>query len=148
MKNFFTQSYSKYHAREVWIAGIRFPSKGEGDRYLYLRDCERRGEISGLRLQVPFEFLPSIYEQKTLKRGPRKGQTVNGRLLYPGVSYVADFVYTMPGSGETVVEDYKGVETPVFRIKRRMAIEAGFEIRVVKGPCEPVGPVKGGLFER
>ena len=136
MKNY----RNKYHAREVWHDGFRFPSTGEGDRYLYLKDCQRRGEISNLRLQVQFVFLPNIYERKTLKRGPRKGQTVDGKLLYYGVSYIADFVYQMP-DGETVVEDFKGTLTPVFKIKQRMAVEAGFEIRVVKCPCEPVGPV-------
>lgn len=136
MKNY----RNKYHACEVWHDGIRFPSTGEGDRYLYLKDCQRRGEISNLRLQVQFVFLPNIYERKTLKRGPRKGQTVDGKLLYYGVSYIADFVYQMP-DGETVVEDFKGTLTPVFKIKQRMAVEAGFEIRVVKRPCEPVGPV-------
>ena len=128
----------KYGAKFVVIEGKRFPSKGEGDRYLYLRECEREGKISDLRLQVVFRLLPAIYEQKEITRGPRKGQTVNGRLLYHGVSYVADFFYKMP-DGEYVVEDFKGMLTPVFKIKQRLAIENGISIRVVKSPCEPVG---------
>lgn len=132
------RNYSKYGAKAVVIAGIRFPSKGEGDRYLYLRECERVGIISDLRLQVPFELYPPVYEQKTLTRGPRAGQTVNGRLLMGGMSYVADFVYKLP-DGRVVVEDYKGVQTPVFKIKYRLMIERfGIKIRIVKRPGEPV----------
>lgn len=133
------RNYShKYGAKAVVICGIRFPSKGEGDRYLYLRECEREGLISDLRLQYVIHLLPPIYEPKFITRGPRKGQTVNGRLLYHGVDYIADFVYKMP-DGRHVIEDFKGVETVVFKIKARMAVESGISIRVVKSPCEPVG---------
>lgn len=132
------RNFHKYGAKAVVICGIRFPSKGEGDRYLYLRECEREGLISDLRLQVVFHLLPPIYEPKVLTRGPRKGQTVNGRLLYHGVDYIADFVYRMP-DGQDVTEDFKGVKTAVFKIKERMAVENGISIRVVKSPCEPVG---------
>ena len=134
------KNYSKYHAKEVWIGGIRFQSQGEGDRYLYLRELQRLGRIQDLRLQVPFVIYPPVYEQKTLTRGPRKGQTVNGRLLLEGVSYIADFVYKLP-DGKSVVEDYKGVETPVFKIKYRLMMEVcGIRIRIVKRPCEDARP--------
>ena len=130
------KNYSKYHAKEVWIGGIRFQSQGEGDRYLYLRELQRLGKIRDLQLQVPFSLFPPVYEQKTLTRGPRKGQTVNGRLIWEGVSYIADFVYNLP-DGTKVVEDYKGVETPVFKIKNRLMHELlGVDIKIVKRPCE------------
>lgn len=132
MKNF-----HKYHAREVWHDGIRFPSTGEGNRYLYLKECQREGRIGNLRLQVPFELYQPVYEKKTLKRGPRKGQTVDGRLLWEGITYVADFVYTT-ADGVEVVEDFKGVETPVFKLKRRIMHELGIDIKIVKRPCEAV----------
>ncbi len=134
------RNYShKYGAKSVVIGGIRFPSTGEGNRYLYLKDCARRGIIRDLQLQVPFELYPPIYEPKLLKRGPRKGQTVNGRLLWEGITYISDFVYTLP-DGTQVVEDFKGVQTPVFKIKRRLLKErCGIELRVVIRPSEPVG---------
>ena len=132
------RTYSKYKAKEVWITGLRFPSQGEGDRYLYLRECLRTSKIKNLQIQVPFTLYPPVYEQKTLKRGPRAGQTVNGRLLLEGLTYVADFVYQLP-DGSLVVEDFKGVETPVFKIKYRLMMElCGIRIRKVKRPAEPV----------
>ena len=131
------RNFQKYGAKAVVIGGIRFASKGEADRYLFLRECERSGKIQGLRLQVPFTLLPAVYEKKEITRGPRKGQTVNGKLLYHAITYVADFVYTLP-DGEHVVEDFKGVQTPVFKLKARLAVENGIYIRVVKRPCEPV----------
>lgn len=134
----YMKNYSKYHAKEVWIGGIRFQSQGEGDRYLYLRDCARTGKIQDLRLQVPFQLYPPVYEQKTITRGPRKGQTVNGRLVWEGVTYIADFAYTT-ADGRQVVEDYKGVETPVFKLKKRLMWEIlGIRLRIVKRPGEAV----------
>lgn len=122
----------------MWIGGLRFQSAGEGDRYLFLRDCQRTGKVRDLRLQVPFELYPPVYEQKTLVRGPRKGQTVNGRLIWEGVTYIADFVYST-ADGECVVEDYKGVETPVFKLKRRLMHELlGIDVKIVKRPGEGV----------
>lgn len=133
----------KYGAKAVYIAGQRFPSKGEGERYLYLKELERIGYVRGLRLQVPFELLPAIHEKKILKAGPRKGQAVDGRLLWPSVTYVADFVYGLP-DGSAVVEDFKGVETPLFKLKRRLFYETrGITIKIVKRPTEPIGHVDG-----
>lgn len=135
MRNYYK---SKYGAKAVTIGGIRFQSQGEGDRYLYLRDCERKGLIEDLRLQVPFELYPPVYEKRTLKRGPRAGHVVNGRLLLEGMSYIADFVYRLP-DGSLVVEDYKGVQTPVFKLKYRLMMElCGIRVRIVTRPCELV----------
>lgn len=53
-----TISHSKYHNRKITLYGIEFPSGAEGARYLALRDDEKRGRISSLRLQVPFELVP------------------------------------------------------------------------------------------
>ena len=46
------------------------------------------------------------------------------------IKYVADFVYSR--NGLTVVEDAKGVRTPVYRLKKRMMAEKyGIQIREV-----------------
>ena len=44
--------------------------------------------------------------------------------------YVADFRYTMP-NGVMVVEDVKGVRTPIYRLKKKM-VEALYGITVVE----------------
>ena len=93
---------SKYHAKKTVLDGIRFDSKKEAKRYNELRTLEKLKVISNLRLQVPYVLIEkSIY----------------GR----SIKYLADFVYLK--DGETVVEDCKGVRTPVYRLKKRLMAE-------------------------
>lgn len=94
---------SKYHARKTVIDGIQFDSAKEAKRYTRLRDMEDAGEIQDLRLQVPFELLPS-FECDGVK--------------YRGMKYIADFVYYR--DGERVVEDCKGMKTAEYRLKKKL----------------------------
>ncbi len=93
---------SKYRAVKTEINGIMFDSKREAARYQELRLLERAGEIKSLRLQVPYELIEKSKYGRSIK-------------------YVADFVYSR--NGLTVVEDAKGVRTPVYRLKKRMMAE-------------------------
>lgn len=94
---------SKYNARKTVVDGIQFDSVKEAKRYTRLRDMERAGLIQGLRLQVPFEILPS-FERDGVK--------------YRGMSYVADFVYYR--AGKVVVEDCKGFKTSEYKMKKKL----------------------------
>lgn len=94
---------SKYHAKKTTVDGIQFDSAKEAKRYTKLRDMEQAGEIEGLRLQVPFEILPS-FECEGVK--------------YRGMKYIADFVYYR--DGVRVVEDVKGAKTPEYRLKKKL----------------------------
>ena len=94
---------SKYHARKTVVDGIEFDSSREAKRYTKLRDMEEAGKIQGLRLQVPFEILPS-FECDGVK--------------YRGMSYIADFVYY--SNGRQVVEDCKGFKTPEYKMKKKL----------------------------
>lgn len=94
---------SKYHAMKTTIDGIQFDSAKEAKRYVKLRDMEKAGEIEGLRLQVPFEILPS-FECDGVK--------------YRGMKYIADFVYYR--DGKQVVEDTKGWKTAEYRMKKKL----------------------------
>lgn len=94
---------SKYHAKKTVVDGIEFDSAKEAKRYTRLRDMEEEGMIQHLRLQVPFELLPS-FECDGVK--------------YRGMSYVADFVYVR--DGKVVVEDVKGVKTPEYKMKKKL----------------------------
>ncbi|WP_416330384.1 DUF1064 domain-containing protein, partial [[Clostridium] innocuum] len=49
---------SKYGAVKTEVDGIMFDSKREASRYQELRLLEQAGEITNLRLQVPFELIP------------------------------------------------------------------------------------------
>lgn len=93
---------SKYRAVKTEIDGIMFDSKHEAARYQELRLLEQAGEISNLRLQVPFELIAKSKYGRSIK-------------------YVADFVYN--DRNGLIVEDAKGMKTPVYRLKKRMMAE-------------------------
>lgn len=94
---------SKYHAKKTVVDGIEFDSAKEAKRYARLRDMAAVGEIEDLRLQVPFELLPS-FECDGVK--------------YRCVKYVADFVYHR--GGKVVVEDCKGFKTAEYKMKKKL----------------------------
>jgi hypothetical protein len=97
------QRAGKYHAKKTVVDGIEFDSAKEAKRYVKLRDMQEAGRIQGLRLQVPFEILPS-FECDGVK--------------YRGMSYIADFVYYR--DGRQVVEDCKGFKTPEYKMKKKL----------------------------
>lgn len=94
---------SKYHAQKTTIDGIQFDSAREAKRFTKLRALEDAGKIQGLRLQVPFELVPS-FECDGVK--------------YRGMKYIADFVYYR--NGKQVVEDTKGVKTAEYKLKKKL----------------------------
>lgn len=101
----------KYRAQPTVVQGIRFPSKKEGQRYEELRQLEANGAIRDLVLQPPFDL------------HVRGGERV--------ARYVADFAYVDVKSGERVVEDVKGVRTPMYRLKARW-VKAEYGIDIVE----------------
>ena len=111
---------TKYNATKVTIDGHTFDSKKESNRYTELKLLERSKVISDLRLQVEFELLPNQYITK--KRYGKNGKPLKDKkmLLERRVVYRADFVYTLNETGETVVEDVKGVRLPEYVLKRKM----------------------------
>lgn len=120
---------TKYNATKVEIDGHTFDSKKESNRYLELKLLERGKVISDLRTQVEFELLPNQYI--TEKRYGKSGKPLKDKkvLLERRVVYRADFVYTLNETGETVVEDVKGVRLPEYVLKRKMFLyKYGFPI--------------------
>lgn len=91
---------SKYRNTPVVVDGLRFDSKREAAYYGELKMREKAGEVSGVELQVPFAL-----------KGPK------GDLM---TTYRADFVFYDNVQGRQRVIDVKGVETPAFRLKRKM----------------------------
>ena len=85
--------------------------EAEARRYEQLKDMEQRGYIGNLELQ------------------PRYPLTVKGAKVG---TYIADFRYRALGVGpREVVEDVKGVLTPVYRLKKKM-VEAQYGITIVE----------------
>ena len=100
---------SKYY--NVKIDG--YASKKEARRAGELKLLLFAGKISELIEQVPFELAPSVVVQGR-KRPPMK--------------YIADFVYVE--NGKRIVEDSKGMRTPVYNLKRHlMMLVHNIEIR-------------------
>ena len=111
---------NKYGNRKVEIDGHVFDSKKEAKYYMYLRELEKAGEVSDLRLQVPYELIPPIYEDVTVQL-KTKTKTVR-KCVQKAVHYLADFVYT-DVSGNDVVVDVKSTITrknEVYRLKKKM----------------------------
>lgn len=104
---------SKYHARKCEIHTPRHDSLGECRRFCELQLLQRAGEIMDLEEKVTYELLPAT--------------RLFGRKV-PALKYEADFRYWRrcaddKANFEQVVEDFKGMQTPAFRIKARLMQE-------------------------
>lgn len=110
-------AYRKYHNRRVEYEGIVFDSLKEKRRYCQLQLMEKQGIISDLRLQVPYELLPAIYEDEIVKLKTKT--KVVKRCVQKSVKYVADFVYKDRYEYE-IVEDVKGQRTKEYILKKKM----------------------------
>ena len=108
--------YSKYRAKKVVVDGITFDSKKEGMYYLKLKEMEKKGEISNLRLQVPYELLPALYHDEVVHLKTK--DKVVRKLVQRAVHYVADFVYEK--DEKEVVVDTKGMRLSDYKLKKKM----------------------------
>jgi hypothetical protein len=84
----------KYSAVRTELDGIKFPSKAQARYYASLKAMQASGEVVGFLREVPF-YLPG------------------------GVRYVCDF-QVFWADGRVAFIDVKGVETTVFKAKKRM----------------------------
>ena len=125
---------NKYGNKKVVYLGEVFDSKREMYRYMDLKFFVTCGAISDLRRQVVYELIPAQREKSTrvYKKGRKKGQPIEGKIIEKAVSYVADFVYTDNATGKEVVEDVKGMRTKDYIIKRKLMLYIhGIKIREV-----------------
>lgn len=109
---------NKYRARPTEVDGIRFASAAEARRYRDLKLLERAGEIAGLTLQPRFPLTVNGEPVKIRSTGYPNGRAAE---------YRADFAYFR--GGHRVVEDVKGLDTPVSRLKRAL-VETIYHVRV------------------
>ena len=96
---------SKYHNYKTTVDGIRFDSQLEAKRYSELKIMEKAGAIQNLERQFKFEL------QESFKKN---GKTIRA------ITYVADFVYYDVYLKKVIVEDAKGMETDVYKLKKKM----------------------------
>lgn len=106
---------NKYKNVKTVVDGIKFDSKKEAARYLYLKDQLASGNITDLQLQPKFDIAASVYLDGTKRR-----------VRY----YIADFAYT-DKNGQRVVEDVKGMKTAMYKLKRHLVKER-HEIEVIE----------------
>jgi len=91
---------SKYGARKKTINGISYDSNGEYERHYYLKMLEKNGDITNLRFHNKKDAIVLVES--------------------PSVKYFPDFCYEE--NGEHIVEDFKGVQTKEFIIKKKIII--------------------------
>lgn len=102
---------NKYRAKPTIVDGIRFASKAEARRYETLKMELAHGLIKNLELQPKYPIV------------------INGLKV---CTYIADFKYQML-NGRMIVEDVKGMQTPIFKIKSRLLQAVyGIEIYITK----------------
>ena len=114
---------NKYGAQRVG----EHASRKEHNRAVQLKLWQRAGVISNLREQVPFELIPAQYSVDTAT-----SRIAKPKLIERACRYIADFVYTDNETGQTIVEDTKGVRTKEYIIKRKlMLFRHGIRIKEV-----------------
>ena len=96
----------KYRNKPCTVGGEKYRSQREAKRHQDLLLLQKAGLIAGLIREVAFELAPGV----KISGEDRKR---------PAVRYVADFVYSDVRSGK-VVEDAKGMQTPVYRLKKHL----------------------------
>lgn len=90
---------AKYGAKPKTVHGRRFDSQAEARRYQQLLILGLAGDLQNLELQPTYPLV------------------VNGVKVG---TYRADFAYDCVDTGARVVEDVKGLPTPVYRLKKRL----------------------------
>lgn len=108
----------KFNAQATVVDGIAFDSKAEAKRYSQLKLLLLAGEISSLELQPTFELQPG-FNDNTGKR-------------QRAIKYQADFRYVE--GGQTVIEEVKGYETPLWKVKEKMFLYRypQYKLRIIK----------------
>lgn len=94
---------NKYRNKKVIVDDYVFDSIQESRRYKELKILLKAGKIQKLELQPHFLLQESFQK--------------NGK-TYRKIEYIADFKYIE--NGKTIVEDVKGLQTDVFKIKHKL----------------------------
>lgn len=94
----------KFNNKKVTFAGHNFDSKAELAYYKKLLRLQAAGRVEAIELQPVFLL--------------QEGFSKNG-VEHKPITYIADFKVTYT-NGKVDIVDVKGVETEVFRIKRKL----------------------------
>lgn len=97
---------NKYNNCITYIDGKRFASRKEAMHFVYLRSLQEKAQINNLQLQTSMEF------------------KINDKKIF---TYRPDFEYD-DNNGHHII-DVKGVQTPLFKLKRKL-IEAQYNCKI------------------
>ena len=111
---------NKYKAKRTTVDNITFDSMKEAERYEQLKLLESNGIIHNLELQPAFAIVIDGEPVKIRSKGFPNGRSVK---------YIADFQYILHRDNSVVVEDVKGMDTPLSRLKRAL-VESIYGVRV------------------
>lgn len=108
---------NKYKNKKVIVDDYIFDSIQESKRYKELKLLLRAGQIQDLELQ------PHFLLQESFKKNSK---------TYRKIEYIADFKYVE--KGKIIVEDVKGLQTDVFKIKHKLFEKKypELELRIIK----------------
>lgn len=105
LNNTIDRKKNKYHNTKVEYKRIKFDSVKEMKYYQLLEYKQKIGEIKNLKLQVPYELIPTYkINNKTIRK----------------TQYKADFTYISVKDNKLHVVDTKGFRTEVYKLKKKM----------------------------
>lgn len=114
------------NARKTKVDGITFDSKMEALRYIELKRLMQAGIVKEIEVQPVFSLQPRYWkccetvwgsiELKKQGKCPICGKKVPATRA---ITYTADFRVTYT-DGHQEIEDVKGMETEIFKLKRKM----------------------------
>ena len=107
----------KKKKKKVIVDDYIFDSIQESRRYKELKILLKAGQIQNLELQ------PHFLLQESFRK--------NGK-TYRKIEYIADFKYKE--KGKTIIEDVKGIQTDVFKLKHKIFEKQypELELRIIK----------------
>ena len=108
---------NKYRNKKVIVDDYIFDSIQESRRYKELKLLLKEGQIQNLELQ------PHFLLQESFRK--------NGK-TYRKIEYIEDFKYKE--KGKTIIEDVKGIQTDVFKLKHKIFEKQypELELRIIK----------------
>ena len=108
---------NKYRNKKVIVDDYIFDSIQESRRYKELKILLKAGQIQNLELQ------PHFLLQESFRK--------NGK-TYRKIEDIADFKYKE--KGKTIIEDVKGIQTDVFKLKHKIFEKQypELELRIIK----------------
>ena len=104
------------NARKCRHDGLIFDSILEKDRYIWLKQAEKGGMIKNLKIQYPFELIPSQDRLENIIPSISKTKKIRG------TKYISDFVYLRTSDNKWIINDVKGRTMDVYKLKLKLVI--------------------------